>query len=64
MNKRRNYAWPSIGILGGLVHAGLVQQAHDHLGALWPGFKDCLKISGTLGGEYDEITLPSFLRQN
>jgi hypothetical protein len=30
----------------------LVQQARDRLGLLGPGFKYCLKIPGTLGGEY------------
>jgi hypothetical protein len=30
----------------------LVQQARERLGPLRPGFKYCLKIPGTLGGEY------------
>jgi hypothetical protein len=30
----------------------LVQQARERVGALRPGFKYCLKIPGTLGGEY------------
>ena len=30
----------------------LVQQAREHLGPLAPGFKYCLRIPGTLGGEY------------
>jgi len=30
----------------------LVQQARERLGPLRPGFKYCLKVSGTLGGEY------------
>jgi hypothetical protein len=30
----------------------LVQQARDRLGPLRPGFKYCLKVPGTLGGEY------------
>ena len=30
----------------------LVQQARDRLGSLRPGFKYCLKVPGTLGGEY------------
>ena len=30
----------------------LVQQAQERLGPLRPGFKYCLKIPGTLGGEY------------
>jgi hypothetical protein len=30
----------------------LVRQARERLGPLQPGFKYCLKIPGTLGGEY------------
>lgn len=30
----------------------LVQEARERLGPLRPGFKYCLKIPGTLGGEY------------
>ncbi|KQY48650.1 T6SS immunity protein Tdi1 domain-containing protein [Lysobacter sp. Root494] len=38
--------------LGDWYMSGLVQQARERLGPLRPGFKYCLKIPGTLGGEY------------
>ncbi|MCR6686072.1 T6SS immunity protein Tdi1 domain-containing protein [Pseudoxanthomonas sp.] len=40
----------------------LVQQARERLGPLRPGFKYCLKIPGTLGGEYggDNLATISF----
>ena len=38
---------------------GLVQQARDSLGPLRPGYKYCLKIPGTLGGEYGGDNLAS-----
>jgi len=37
----------------------LVQQARERLGALRPGFKSCLKVPGTLGGEYGGDNLAS-----